>query len=258
MILHFPDMIALVAAWLWPFVRLAAFVGAAPIFGHRPVPVRVRVSLALALTLVVAPGLPPMPAVDPISFTGFLITAQQVLIGLALGFAMRLVFIVLEIGGQQIAQLMGLGFASLVDPANGIEVPVVSNFYIMLGTLVFLALDGHLVVVHILASSFVTLPVDTTGITREVLWQLSGNAGWIFSSAVLMMLPAVVALISVNLGFGVMSRAAPQLNIFAVGFPVTMLFGFVVMALTLPGVFGMFEGLFGRSLSMARLVAAGG
>ena len=247
----------MVVAWLWPFVRIAAFVTAAPIFSQRPIPMRVRVGFAALLTVAVAPVVPDMPAIDPFSMRGVLVTIQQVLIGLSLGFALRLVFIVLEVAGQQIAQLMGLGFAALVDPANGINVPVVSNFYIILGTLVFLGLDGHLVIIHILANSFVTLPVDESGVGRESLWRLSGGAGWIFSSAVLMVLPAVAALISVNLAFGVMSRAAPQLNIFAVGFPVTMLFGFVVMALTLPGMMDMFEGLFGRSLSMARFVVNG-
>lgn len=258
--MHFTtlDITGFFAAWLWPFARISAFVAAVPVFGNRPVPRRVRIGLAVALALVIAPNVPPMPATDPLSLAGTLITAQQVLIGVALGFAIRLVFIVLEIAGQQIAQLSGLGFASLIDPQNGIDVPVVSNFYIIIGTLVFLAVDGHLLVIQVLAQSFTTLPVGTEGITREGLWSLSGQAGWIFSAAILMVLPGVAALLTVNLAFGVMTRSAPQLNIFAVGFPVTLLFGFVVMLLTLPAVVDMLEPLFDRSLSVARALVNGG
>ena len=244
------EIIASVSAWLWPAFRIAAFVTAAPVFGNRPVPSRVKVGIALVLTMVIAPTVPSVPAVDPVSLRGALITVQQVVIGLSLGFAIRLVFICLEIAGQQIAQLMGLGFASLVDPQNGIDVPVVSNFYIILGTLVFLALNGHLVVIEALANSFTTLPIDERGISAGGFWQLTTQAGWIFSSAILMVLPAVAALLTVNMAFGVMSRAAPQLNIFAVGFPITMFFGFVVMFLTLSNVMSMLTGLFEQSFAV--------
>ena len=246
------EITGVMTAWLWPFFRIAAFASAAPVFANRPVPKRVRIGIAIALTIVIALSLDPLPPIDPLSLHGFLVTAQQVVIGLALGFAVRLVFIVLEIAGQQIATLMGIGFAALVDPQNGIEVPVVSNFYIILGTLIFLGLDGHLVVIGLLADSFNTLPIGVIGIDRGLFWQLTGGAGWVFSAALLMVLPAVAALLTVNLAFGVMSRAAPQLNVFAVGFPITMLFGFVVMMLTLPGVLGMLDSLFERSYAVMR------
>ncbi len=242
----------LVSAWMWPFFRIAAFMTAAPVFGNRPVPTRVRIGLAAALTLVIVPNLPPTPSLDPLSLSAALVSAQQVLIGIAFGFAVRLVFIVLEVAGQQIAQLMGLGFAALVDPQNGIEVPVVSNFYIILGTLVFLSLDGHLLAIQALSQSFVSLPISTDGIGARGLWHITGEAGWMFSAAVLIVLPGVAALLCVNLAFGVMSRAAPQLNIFAVGFPITLLFGFVVMLLTLPGMISLLDGFINRALLVAR------
>jgi len=252
------EVAGLVAAWLWPFCRIAAFVTAAPVFGNRPVPARVRLGLAVALTVLVAPVLPPMPALDPMSMAGFLVTLHQVIVGLALGFAARLVFIALEIAGQQIAQLMGLGFAALIDPQNGIEVPVVSNFYIVLGTLVFLSLGGHLVIVGVLAESFLTLPVAAEGLEPPALWALAGEAGWVFAAALTMVLPGIAALLVINLAYGVMSRASPQLNVFAVGFPVTMILGFVVMMLTLPLVLGLLDGLFARSAALAGAIAGGG
>ena len=246
-----------VTAWLWPFIRISAVVAVAPIFGNRSVPLRLRVGIAVVLTLVIAPLVPPMPVVDPISITGTVITGQQVLVGLSLGFAVRLSFIVLEVAGQQIAQVMGLGFAAMVDPQNGVSVPVVSQFYLILATLVFLALDGHLLVIEVLAESFLTLPVAVNGVERSGLWNLINSAGWVFSGAVLMALPAMGALLLVNLGFGVMSRSAPQLNIFAVGFPATLIFGFVMMLLTLSGSLALLEPLFERSIGMAQNLVSG-
>lgn len=253
---------AQIAAWLaaglWPFLRISAFITAAPVFGNRLIPARVRMGVALMLTGVIAPVIPPVPLIDPVSAPGLLLAIQQVLIGAALGFALRLVFAVLEIGGQLIAQMMGLGFAVLVDPQNGIDVPVVSRLYLILATLVFLNLNGHLAVVEVLSDSFVTLPVASQGLGQRGLWALVIHAGWVFSSAVRMALPAIIALFIVNLAFGVMARAAPQLNIFAVGFPLTLIFGFFVMLLTLPSTLTQFESFFDFSIAAVRLMGPQG
>ncbi len=251
MIVTADQLVAWITAWMWPFVRVAALVASAPIFGHRAVPMRVKTGLAVVVTAAVAPLAPAMPAVDPLSADGVAIAAQQVLVGVALGFAMRLTFVVLELAGQQVAQLMGLGFASLVDPSSGASVPLVSQFYIILATLVFLALDGHLVMVEVLAGSFATLPVATSGLGVGALRALVDQVGWVFSAAIVMALPAVAALLTVNVSFGVITRTAPQLNIFAVGFPVTLVFGFLVMLLTLPSLLRGVGGLFADSLAIA-------
>ena len=153
--------------------------------------------------------------------------------------------------------LMGLGFAALVDQQNGIDVPVLSNFYIVLLTLVYLGLDGHLVAVQVLADSFVTVPL-ASGVPGGLLWAVSGQIGWVFSAAVLLAMPAMVAMLTVNLAFGVMNRAAPQMNVISIGFPVALLFGLVVVLITLPGIVDDFPPLIDRSLSLARLLAAGG
>ena len=174
---------------------------------------------------------PEMPAVEPLSLTGLLISAQQVLIGLAMGFILQLVFSVLAMVGESIAMSMGLGFASMIDPQNGIQIPVLSSYYVTLATLVFLALDGHLVLIGLLVDSFHTLPIGLESLAREGLWQLVGWASRMFAGAVLIALPALASLLLVNLAFGIITRAAPQLNIFAVGFPMTILLGFVLLAL---------------------------
>lgn len=251
------EIMQLVNAWLWPFFRIAAVMTAAPVFANRAVPVRVRLGLAVGLTMVIVPLIPDMPSVEPVSMQGLAIALQQVLIGLALGFSVRLVYAALEVAGQQIATLMGLGFASLVDPQNGIEVPVVSHFYILLTTLVFLGLNGHLVMVRILAESFAALPVGPTGLSPEGFFMIAERMGWLLSAALLIALPAMAALLIVNLGYGVMSRAAPQLNIFVVGFPITLAFGFTVMLLTLPGMIALVDRLIEQTLHASYLLIVG-
>lgn len=251
------QLVQWVTAWTWPFVRVAAVVASAPVFGNNTIPVRIKLGAALMLTAAIVPVLPPVPAVDPLSGAGLAITVQQILVGTALGFAMRLAFVVLELAGQQIAQLMGLGFASMVEPNSGANVPLVSQFYIVLATLVFIGIDGHLVTVEVLAGSFTTLPISSEGLGPDDYRDLVEQLGWVFSAAIVMALPAVAALLTVNVAFGVITRTAPQLNIFAVGFPVTLVFGFMVMLLTLPNALRSLGALFRDSLGLAARMVGG-
>ncbi|TAM46763.1 MAG: flagellar type III secretion system protein FliR [Gammaproteobacteria bacterium] len=252
------DISAWIGTYLWPLFRIGALFGAMPVIGIRMVPGRVRLALALALTLVVAPIIPPAPAVDPLSVAGAMITLQQILIGAAMGFLLSLVFGAFVYAGQLVAMQMGLGFASLMDPQHGVEVPVISQFYLVVVTLVFLALDGHLAVIEVLVESFHALPVSPTGLTVATMWQIVTIGGHLFSGALSVALPALVAMLLVNLAFGVMTRAAPQLNIFSVGFPVTLLFGFVVLLLSLPLLGPQFQGLFDSEFALIRHLFAGG
>jgi len=196
--------------------------------------VRVRLGVSLVVTALLVPLIPLPPEVDPFSMAGVRITIDQVVIGLAMGFVLRLLFGALELGGQIIATQMGLGFASLVDPQNGVQAPVISVFYNLVGTLLFLALNGHLILLQLLSGSFKTLPVGTHGLSADGLWSLATWAGQMFAGGVLIALPTVAALMIVNLAFGVMTRAAPQLNLFAVGFPISLLLGLIIMLLSLP------------------------
>ena len=224
-----------VTEYIWPFIRIAAFVGVAPIFGTRTVPARVKIIIALSLTIMVVPLLPRIQGqTDPLSLAGIVISAQQVLIGMLFGFIVSMIFGALIIGGQSIAQLMGLGFASMMDPQNGVSVPVVGQFYTVLATIVFLILNGHLVLVDILVGSFKTMPIGTYTLLPEKLWEVVLWSKWMFIGAIVIALPAMTALLLVNIAFGVMTRASPQLNIFAVGFPITILLGFMAMLLSIP------------------------
>ncbi len=249
------QLIEIIAAYLWPFFRIAALITVAPIWGTRIIPMRARIGLAAALTVIIVPLIESTPRVEPFSLAGIMVTANQVLIGLMMGFMLRLVFSALETGGQMIGMTMGLGFAQMNDPANGVTVPVVSQFYTLLATLIFLALNGHLVLIDVLVDSFRVLPVDDIAIGTGGLWALLGWAGWIFKGAVLIALPTVTALLLVNISFGVMMRAAPQLNVFAIGFPITLTLGFVFMLVSLPVFLPQFEGLMDNAfLSLAEML----
>jgi flagellar biosynthetic protein FliR len=243
------EILGFVGAWFWPFARVAAAIMVAPVFNARVVPKRARLALAVALTLVVAPAMPAAAAPAPFSAPGLLLIAQEMLIGLAMGFALQLTFDALVIAGQTVAMSMGLGFAFLLDPQRGVSVPVLSQVFVMLATLTFLALDGHLALIETLVSSFTSFPVGSS-IGRDGAWQLVGFAGTVFAGALQVALPAAVALIVVNLAFGVMSRAAPTLNLFAVGFPVTMALGFVILLWTLPNVQTSFVSLLSAAFTL--------
>jgi flagellar biosynthetic protein FliR len=236
MIITTAELSAWIGSWLWPLFRIGAALGAVPLIGARFVPMRVRLALALALTLAIAPLLPAVPAIEPLSAEGVAVTANQLLIGVAMGFTLTLVFQTFVHGAQIVAMQMGLGFASLIDPQNGVEVPVLSQFYAVLVVLLFLGFDGHLALVEMLTDSFRSMPVAASGLGSAALWDLLNAAGAMFAGAVRVALPAIAALTLVNLAFGVMSRAAPQLNILAVGFPLTLLLGFAVVLFTLPAV----------------------
>lgn len=247
-----------ISSWIgdffWPFLRFGALFLAAPIFGARTVPVRVRIILAVMVTLVVQPSLPFLAAIDPLSSEGLLIILQQLAIGLVMGLVLQMMFASLVMAGQLMATTMGLGFASTVDPQNGIQVTMVGQFYLIIATLFFLAMDGHLLVIKVLADSFIALPIGGELLTTQVFWNVALFCAEMFVSAVLISLPVTIGVLLVNLGFGVMTRAAPQLNIFAVGFPTTMLAGFVLMYLSVPVLSPLLENLFFSSFEFIRFL----
>ncbi len=227
---------------IWPFFRIAGVLMIAPVFGARLVPMRVRVALSVAATIVLAPVL---PVTQPFEFTlaTALVVMQEVLIGVAMGFCLQMIFDALIVAGQTIAMGMGLGLATMIDPQRGVSVPVLSQFFVILGLLIFLSLGGHLATIRLIADSFSLLPVGTPFATDGV-WQLVTWGGQLFAGAVRIALPAATALLIANIAFGVMSRAAPTLNLFAVGLPAGLLIGFLILLLNI----GHLSGLIGEFL----------
>ena len=234
------QLTGVVGLYLWPFMRIVGMIMVAPVFSASMVTPRLRVLVAVTLTLIVVPLLPPPPAVDPLTVAGGLIVVQQLIIGVAMGFALQMVFDALIIAGQAAAMSMGLGFATAVDPQRGVNVPIVSQYFMVLATLAFLALNGHLLVVDSLVRSFEILPVGTSGLAGRGVEQLVYWGSQMFAGAVKIALPAMTALLIVNLAFGVISRAAPTLNLFAVGFPITMILGFVILMVSVPNIVTVF------------------
>ena len=222
------------AAFLWPFVRMLALVGTAPLFGERAVPARVKVGLAALLTVAVAPVLGPMPQVPPVSAAGAWLVAQQVLVGVAMGFSMRLVFAMVHAAGEYIGLQMGLSFASFFDPASGGNTMVLGRLLHALALLVFLAVDGHLMMLTILVESFRVLPVSAEPLAARG-WEVLAGAGMqVFTGGLMLALPLVAALLTLNLAMGILNRVSPQISIFSVGFPVTLLAGLALLQVLMP------------------------
>lgn len=222
-------LLGYLASFLWPFFRISSIFITIPVFSVRAVPARLRIMASTLITFVILPTLPAMPEADLFSYSGMLITVQQLLIGLASGFILQMAFSVMLLAGQTIAYSMGLGFASMVDPATGLQVPVIGQLFVIATSLAFLGVDGHLMLIEMLAQSFHTLPVGRQGLEVADIWRIVAWSSEMFIGGVLLALPIMATLLFVNLSFGVASKAAPQLQIFGVGFPITILLGMVLI-----------------------------
>ena len=238
------SIVALTGDFFWPFLRIGALFMAAPVFGARTVPVRVRILLAVLMTFLLQPSLPFVDTMEPFSPQGILTIMQQIGIGVVMGLILQIIFGALIMAGETMATTMGLGFASAVDPQNGVQVTMIGQLYLIIGTLYFLAMDGHLVMLEVMADSFTYIPVGTLPSGMELFSDIALYAAELFLAAVLISLPVMVGVLLVNLAFGVVTRAAPQLNIFAVGFPTTMLAGFILMFFSIPVLTPLLEDLF--------------
>jgi flagellar biosynthesis protein FliR len=238
------------SGFFWPLLRISAMFIAIPVFSGRFVDNKILVGAALIITFFTLPLLPEQQTVDVFSHEGIMTGLQQIFIGISMGFVLQLVFSAIVFAGQGIAYSMGLGFASMLDPTTGVSVPVISQFYLVLATLVFLTLGGHLVLIEMLIDSFNTLPVGVIGMERSDIWSIIAWSSRIFSAGLLMAMPAITSLLMVNIAFGVVTKAAPQLNIFSVGFPITLILGLLLMWVTLPSVLGNFTNLLAESYSV--------
>ena len=229
----------------WPFIRISALLMTMLVFGTQFVTPRLRILLSILLTMLLLPVLPEMPKdVALLSLTGFWITIQQVLIGLAMGLVTQFMIQSFVVLGQIIAMQSSLGFASMVDPANGQQTPVLGQWFLFLFLLVFLSTDGHLQILRMVALSFQTLPVGILGLTPLDYYSLSQWLGHIFSASVSMALAAMIALLLVNISFGFMSRVAPQLNVFSLGFSVILVLGLWISSEIISGIMPWYDRLF--------------
>lgn len=244
------DIYSALEGFLWPFLRLSAMLFAAPILGARTVPVRIRIVLGIVLTILLQPVLPVSPGIEALSAAGLVTALQQIAIGVVMGMTLQIMFSAFVMAGMITATTMGLSFASTVDPQNGIQIPMIGQLYLIIGTLLFLGLDGHLLLIEILAASFVAWPIGDTLFDSNLYLAIGLFGAQMFLAAVMIALPATMGVLMVNLGLGIVTRAAPQLNIFSVGFPVTILSGFVLILLSIPLFTGVFESLSTNAFSI--------
>lgn len=225
---------ALVAAGLWPALRALAILATAPVLSNRAVPRAVKIALALAIAFLLAPALPAPPAVALGSAESFAIAGQQVAIGAALGFAVRLAMAAVEMAGEVVGLQMGLSFAGFFDLSNPQGANAAGSLLSLTATLLFLALDGHLMVLGALAESFRVFPVGEFPARLLATDDFARMGGQVFSIALTLALPMITVMLFANLALGVIARAAPQLNIFSFGFPFSVTLGMVALTLTLP------------------------
>lgn len=246
---------AQIDGWLallwWPYLRLLGLMLTDPFYSSRSIPVRYRIAFAILLTILIAPNLQPLPQVPVISPEGILIAVRELLVGLAIGYVVRLFFTGMEMAGHVSGLQMGLGFATFYDPQHSTNVPIMAQFVSLFTLLVYLAMNGHLFTLQALLDSYAQLPIRASLPGGEGFRMVADFGAVIFRAGVMFSLPVLGALLITNLAIGVMTRAAPQLNVFAVGFPITLGVGFAALYLTLPYLVPHIDSLMG---TMSRFI----
>jgi flagellar biosynthetic protein FliR len=231
---------ALFGSFFWPFVRVLALFSVAPIIGQRTVPARLRIGLAALIAFLVAPGAGPAPEGSLSSAAAFVLLAQNMLVGIAIGFSMRVAFAAMELAGDLIGLQMGLSFAGFVNPQSSAQTPLLGSYVSTIATIVFLGMDGHLAMIASVTDSFRSVPVDA-GFAGLMHWERLGALGaGLFANGLHIALPVIASMLIVNLALGVVARAAPSLNIFSVGFPVTLITGLALLTFMLPYIMARF------------------
>ena len=241
-------------SFIWPLTRILGLIMVAPVFGHRSVPAQVKIGLGVFIALIVSPALPPLPDVALGSWHGLHILVQQFLIGVAIGFVMRVAFAAIEAAGEIVGLQIGLGFASFFDPQSAGQTLVLARFFNLLAMLVFLAINGHLLLIGVLVDSFQTLPISTQPLAAKGFFTLAAFGSTVLGVGLQLALPLIAILLMTNLALGILTRSAPQLNIFAIGFPITLGVGLVVLDFMLPYFAPQFEALIYNALKMALTV----
>jgi flagellar biosynthetic protein FliR len=249
-----------VAGWAvglwWPMLRIGGFVLAAPLVSQGVVPRLVKVALTLGLGVLLAPLAEVPDGLSVFSGAGLLAALREMLVGISIGMVVQVSFEAMGLAGQTISMTMGLGFATLVDPQRGANTTVVGQLFTLFALLTYLALGGHLMLLAALAASFRALPIGAATLGNGFLGAVATWGGQVFGTGLLIALPAVIALLIINMALGVVTRAAPQLNLFGIGFPLTLLAGFTVLILGIDALMAGTAGLIGDSLAAVATILA--
>lgn len=245
----------MIASFIWPLTRILGLIAIAPPFGNNSVPVQVKLMLGVTLAMIVAPTIPPLTQADPLSVTGIMILMQQLVIGMAMGFMVRVVFAGIEMAGEVIGLTMGLGFATFFDPQTKGRSSAISQVLVLVATLLFLTLNVHLSLFAALIESFKTIPISTSLTMGFSFQKLAIWGEQIFIISMRLSLPIVAALLITNIALGILTRAAPQLNLFGIGFPITIGVGFLMLSMTMPYMLLPIENAFQSGLEAIQSLA---
>ncbi|WP_353132799.1 flagellar biosynthetic protein FliR [Limnohabitans sp.] len=240
---------------IWPMLRLSAFLAFTSIFSIRAVNMRIRIALAFAMAFIVSQQIE-IPKIDPVTADGLMEISRQILIGLTMGLVFQVASAAMVVAGQAMSGSMGLSMANMVDPNMG-SVPVLSQFFNIMGTLVFLGMGGHLIVFGLVMESFILIPIGQEFFSQDMLGKMINWSAMMFLGALLIALPVMMALLFINVGLGFVARAAPSLNIFTVGFPALILMGFIVMIFSMGNNVARIDWVWTNAFTMLRSYLGG-
>ncbi|MDA9557544.1 flagellar biosynthetic protein FliR [Vibrio sp.] len=242
--MEYPTTIVLewLANYMWPYARISAMLMVMTVTGARFLSSRIRLYMGLAITFAVSPMIPAVPTtIELLSMQGFILLLEQLIIGVAMGMITQFIMQTFVLLGQILAMQSSLGFASMVDPANGQNTPILGQLFLFIATMFFLAVDGHLTMLRLVVMSFHTLPIGSGGLSTTDFREVASWFGVMFKVGLSIALSGIIALLTINLSFGVMTRAAPQLNIFSLGFAFALLVGLLICWYLLSGLYQQYE-----------------
>ncbi|CAM8633383.1 FliR Flagellar biosynthesis pathway, component FliR [Oxalobacteraceae bacterium] len=244
------DIVERFYTFLWPMLRISAMLLTAPIFSLDALTLPIRIMLALVLTFFIYPMVD-WPVLDPISAIGFFEIVNQLFIGAMMGLMLQVAIGAIVLAGQTIAGSMGLSMASMYDPNVG-NVPVISQFLVILSTMIFLGFGGHVIMISMIMDSFTALPIGQSVLNQASFAKVVAWSSMMFLGAVLIALPVMISLLFINIGLGIITRAAPSLNIFSVGFPASIAAGFLILIISLESIIGRMRWLWTQAFLHAR------
>ncbi len=242
--------------YFWPLLRILALISTAPIFSEKQISKKVKIGLGGLIVILIAPTLP-ASNIPIFSAAGLWLAIQQILIGIALGLTMQFAFAAVRLAGEVIGMQMGLSFATFFDPSGGPNMPVLARLLNLLAMLLFLSFDGHLWLISLLADSFHTLPIQTQPLNGNGFLVLTQVGSLIFINGMMLALPLICLLLTLNMALGLLNRMTPQLSVFVIGFPVTMTFGIMTLGMMMPMLAPFCEHLFGEIFGRLAAVIGG-
>ena len=250
--IFFDNLDNIIGLFFYAFIRIGAALMVAPVLGTRLIPTRIRLIVTVCFSMLVVPLLNQTIEHDILSLNSILIIINQFIIGVSMGLVLQIVFQIFVIMGEMVAMQSGLGMAVMNDPSTQASVPMVGQFFLMLISYLFFLLNGHLILFEVIVESFHHLPINSYNIAAIDFKQIAVLGSWMFLSALKIAIPMMIALLMVQVALGVMTRAAPQLNIFTIGFPLTMILGLIIIWLKSPAIFKHFSIIYEHGIEFIR------